>query len=214
MDNNIIKGQAIPMNQSNIDTDAIIPKQYLKSIKKTGFGPFLFDSLRYLESGDLESTDDRPLNKTFILNQKPYSMGNIIVANDNFGCGSSREHAVWALKDYGIKAIISTSFADIFYRNSFKNSLLLINVNKKELNSLLSKIDTHKKYELTIDVLNQTITAPDSLAINFNINKSDKERIIFGYDDIALTLKNKMKISEYEKKMIQKKPWLFKNEKK
>jgi 3-isopropylmalate/(R)-2-methylmalate dehydratase small subunit len=214
MDNNIIKGQAIPINQSNIDTDAIIPKQYLKSIKKTGFGPFLFDSLRYLESGDLESTGDRPLNKTFILNQKPYSTGNIIVANDNFGCGSSREHAVWALKDYGIKAIISTSFADIFYRNSFRNSLLLINVNKKELNSLFSKIDTHKKYELTIDVLNQTITAPDSLVINFSINKSDKERIIFGYDDIALTLKNKMKISEYEKKMIQKKPWLFKNEKK
>ena len=214
MDNNIIKGQAIPINQSNIDTDAIIPKQYLKSIKKTGFGPFLFDSLRYLESGDLESTGDRPLNKTFILNQKPYSTGNIIVANDNFGCGSSREHAVWALKDYGIKAIISTSFADIFYRNSFRNSLLLINVNKKELNSLFSKIDIHKKYELTIDVLNQTITAPDSLVINFSINKSDKERIIFGYDDIALTLKNKMKISEYEKKMIQKKPWLFKNEKK
>ena len=214
MDNNIIKGQAIPINQSNIDTDAIIPKQYLKSIKKTGFGPFLFDSLRYLESGDLESTGDRPLNKTFILNQKPYSTGNIIIANDNFGCGSSREHAVWALKDYGIKAIISTSFADIFYRNSFRNSLLLINVNKKELNSLFSKIDTHKKYELTIDVLNQTITAPDSLVINFSINKSDKERIIFGYDDIALTLKNKMKISEYEKKMIQKKPWLFKNEKK
>ena len=213
MDNNIIKGQAIPINQSNIDTDAIIPKQYLKSIRKTGFGPFLFDSLRYLEPGNLESTGDRPLNKTFILNQKPYSTGNIIIANDNFGCGSSREHAVWALKDYGIKAIISTSFADIFYRNSFKNSLLLINVNKKELNGLFAEIDAHKKYELTIDVLNQTITAPDNLAINFSINKSDKERIIFGYDDIALTLKNKTKISEYEKKMIQKKPWLFKNEK-
>jgi len=213
MDKSIIKGQAIPINQSNVDTDAIIPKQYLKSIRKTGFGPFLFDSLRYLEPGNLESTGNRPLNKKFILNQEPYSTGNIIIANDNFGCGSSREHAVWALKDYGIKVIISTSFADIFYRNSFKNSLFLIMVSKKELDSLFSGIETHKKYELTIDVLNQTITAPDSLVINFNIDKADKERIISGYDDIALTLKNKTKISEYEKKMIKKKPWLFKNEK-
>ena len=213
MDKNIIKGQAIPINQSNVDTDAIIPKQYLKSIRKTGFGPFLFDSLRYLEPGNLESTGNRPLNKKFILNQEPYSAGNIIIANDNFGCGSSREHAVWALKDYGIKVIISTSFADIFYRNSFKNSLLLIRVSKNELDSLFSGIEAHKKYELTIDVLNQTITAPDSLVINFSIDKADKERIISGYDDIALTLKNKTKILEYEKKMIKKKPWLFKNEK-
>ena len=159
MDKSIIKGQAIPINQSNVDTDAIIPKQYLKSIRKTGFGPFLFDSLRYLEPGNLESTGNRPLNKKFILNQEPYSTGNIIIANDNFGCGSSREHAVWALKDYGIKVNISTSFADIFYRNSFKNSLFLIMVSKKELDRLFSGIETHKKYELTIDVLNQTITA-------------------------------------------------------
>ena len=128
MKNKIIHGQVIPFNQSNIDTDAIIPKQYLKSIKKSGFGPFLFDSLRYLDPGDLSTKAKRKINPEFILNKAPYSSGNIILANDNFGCGSSREHAVWAIKDYGIDVVISTSFADIFKRNSFKNSLLLISI--------------------------------------------------------------------------------------
>mgnify|MGYP000900603967 CR=1 FL=1 len=209
MTNKIIKGQAIPFTQSNIDTDAIIPKQYLKSIKKSGFGPFLFDSLRYLDPGDLSTTSNRKVNPDFILNINPFKTGNIIVANDNFGCGSSREHAVWALKDYGIQAIISSSFADIFHRNSFKNSLLLICVSKEDIKVLLDDITDLVKYELTIDIQSQTIKTPNDKTYNFDINPSDKERIILGYDDIGLTLKHKDKIQEYEAKMKIKKPWIF-----
>ena len=209
MTNKIIKGQAIPFTQSNIDTDAIIPKQYLKSIKKSGFGPFLFDSLRYLDPGDLSTTSNRKVNPDFILNINPFKTGNIIVANDNFGCGSSREHAVWALKDYGIQAIISSSFADIFHRNSFKNSLLLICISKEDIKVLLDDITDLVKYELTIDIQSQTIKTPNDKTYNFDINPSDKERIILGYDDIGLTLKHKDKIQEYEAKMKIKKPWIF-----
>ena len=209
MKNKIIQGQVIPFNQSNIDTDAIIPKQYLKSIKKSGFGPFLFDSLRYLDPGDLSTKAKRQINPEFILNKTPYSTGNIIVANDNFGCGSSREHAVWAIKDYGIEVVISTSFADIFKRNSFKNSLLLISISKNILDKLFQEIFESPNYELTIDVQNQTITTPSNQAYNFEISDSDKERIIQGYDDIGLSLMHKNKIEQYEKKMKLKKPWIF-----
>ena len=209
MKNKIIHGQVIPFNQSNIDTDAIIPKQYLKSIKKSGFGPFLFDSLRYLDPGDLSTKAKRKINPEFILNKAPYSSGNIILANDNFGCGSSREHAVWAIKDYGIEVVISTSFADIFKRNSFKNSLLLISISKNILDKLFQEILDSSNYELTIDVQNQTITTPSKQAYDFDISDSDKERIIQGYDDIGLSLMHKNKIEQYEKKMKQKKPWMF-----
>ena len=209
MKNKIIHGQVIPFNQSNIDTDAIIPKQYLKSIKKSGFGPFLFDSLRYLDPGDLSTKAKRKINPEFILNKAPYSSGNIILANDNFGCGSSREHAVWAIKDYGIEVVISTSFADIFKRNSFKNSLLLISISKNILDKLFQEILDSPNYELTIDVQNQTITTPSKQDYDFDISDSDKERIIQGYDDIGLSLMHKNKIEQYEKKMKQKKPWMF-----
>ena len=209
MKNKIIHGQVIPFNQSNIDTDAIIPKQYLKSIKKSGFGPFLFDSLRYLDPGDLSTKAKRKINPEFILNKAPYSSGNIILANDNFGCGSSREHAVWAIKDYGIEVVISTSFADIFKRNSFKNSLLLISISKKILDKLFQEILDSPNYELTIDVQNQTITTPSKQDYDFDLSDSDKERIIQGYDDIGLSLMHKNKIEQYEKKMKQKKPWMF-----
>tara|TARA_B100001778_G_C18268439_1_gene485462 strand:+ start:18 stop:659 length:642 start_codon:yes stop_codon:yes gene_type:complete len=209
MKNKIIHGQVIPFNQSNIDTDAIIPKQYLKSIKKSGFGPFLFDSLRYLDPGDLSTKAKRKINPEFILNKAPYSSGNIILANDNFGCGSSREHAVWAIKDYGIEVVISTSFADIFKRNSFKNSLLLISISKNILDKLFQEIVDSPNYELTIDVQNQTITTPSKQDYDFDLSDSDKERIIQGYDDIGLSLMHKNKIEQYEKKMKQKKPWMF-----
>ena len=175
MKNKIIKGQSIPFTQSNIDTDAIIPKQYLKSIKKSCFGPFLFDSLRYLDPGDLSTTSSRNINPDFILNIEPFKTGNIIVANDNFGCGSSREHAVWALKDFGIEAIISSSFADIFHRNSFKNSLLLICITKDDIEVLLDDISGSAKYEFTIDIQNQTIKTPNDTVFSFDINPSDKE---------------------------------------
>ena len=213
MTSKIISGQVIPLNQSNIDTDAIIPKQYLKSINKSGFGKFLFDSLRYTKTGTLDNYENRELNNEFILNQEPYNNGNIIIANDNFGCGSSREHAVWALKDYGIKSIISTSFADIFSRNSFKNGILLITVSKLELDDLFAIIEKRKVFVLDIDVDHQRITGPNNFSLNFEINDSDKDRIIYGYDDIALTLKQRNKIIEYEQKMRKLKPWLFKNEK-
>tara|TARA_B100001564_G_scaffold153467_1_gene128862 strand:- start:1259 stop:1903 length:645 start_codon:yes stop_codon:yes gene_type:complete len=211
MKNKLIEGQAIPFPQSNIDTDAIIPKQYLKSIKKSGFGPFLFDSLRYIEPGDLNTTNNRKINPDFILNIEPFKFGNIIVANDNFGCGSSREHAVWALKDYGIQAVISSSFADIFHRNSFKNRLLLICLSKSVVEKLLQDIISNNEYNLTIDIESQTITMPDHKVFSFDINSSDKERIILGYDDIGLTLKHSKKISDYENKMKIKKPWIFEN---
>ena len=212
MTSKIISGQVIPLNQSNIDTDAIIPKQYLKSINKSGFGKFLFDSLRYTKTGTLDNYENRELNNEFILNQVPYNNGNIIIANDNFGCGSSREHAVWALKDYGIKSIISTSFADIFSRNSFKNGILLISVNKEILENLFKEIENSTDYILSIDVLDQSITGPNNLMTTFEINKSDKERIIHGYDDIAITLKQKNQIMRYEEKVKKNKPWLFNDE--
>ena len=144
-----------------------------------------------------------------IVNIDPFKTGSIIVANDNFGCGSSREHAVWALKDFGINAIISSSFADIFYRNSFKNSLLLINLSKNEIEDLLNEIAKLIKYELTIDIQSQTITTPSGKSFKFDINSADKERIILGYDDIGLTLKLDEKITSYENKMKIKKPWMF-----
>ena len=212
MKNKIISGQVIPINQANIDTDAIIPKQYLKSINKSGFGKFLFDSLRYSRPGTLDDYEDREPNMDFILNKEPFSKGKILIANDNFGCGSSREHAVWAIKDFGIEAIISTSFADIFSRNSFKNGILLISVNKDVLEKLFKEIETNKNYILSINVLDQSITGPKNLTVRFEINDSDKERIIHGYDDIAITLKRKNQILEYEQKMKKNKPWLFNDE--
>ncbi len=212
MKNKIISGQVIPINQANIDTDAIIPKQYLKSINKSGFGKFLFDSLRYSRPGTLDDYEDREPNMDFILNKEPFSKGKILIANDNFGCGSSREHAVWAIKDFGIEAIISTSFADIFSRNSFKNGILLISVNKDVLKKLFKEIESNKEYILSINVLDQSITGPKNLTVRFEINKSDKERIIHGYDDIAITLKRKNQILEYEQKMKKNKPWLFNDE--
>ena len=212
MKNRIISGQVIPINQANIDTDAIIPKQYLKSINKSGFGKFLFDSLRYSSTGTLDDYEGRELNTDFILNKEPYNKGKILVANDNFGCGSSREHAVWALKDFGIEAIVSTSFADIFSRNSFKNGILLISVNKEILEKLFKEIENSTDYILSIDVLDQSITGPNNLMTTFEINKSDKERIIHGYDDIAITLKQKNQIMRYEQKVKKNKPWLFNDE--
>ena len=185
----------------NIDTDMIIPKQFLKTIKRTGLGKNLFFEMRYDDQGK-EISD-------FVLNQNPYNGSKILIAGKNFGCGSSREHAVWALKDYGIEAIISTSFADIFYRNSFKNGLLLISVNKDELENIFSEISESPKYNLTINIQNQTITTPSGQAYSFTISDSDKERIILEYDDIELSLRHKDKVKNYEDNMKLLKPWIF-----
>ena len=197
----VIKGQVIPINESNIDTDIIIPKQYLKSIKKTGFGPYLFDSWRYEETGELDSNIKRTLKSNFIMNRDPYLNGKILLVGDNFGCGSSREHAVWAIKDFGIEAVISTSFADIFFRNSIKNELLLIKLEKQQVDVLFSQSSISDEFKLTIDIEKQTITSPNDEIIKFTINKNNKDRIMYGYDDIELTLKKKNQIKSYEKLM-------------
>ena len=204
-----IVGQVIPINKSNIDTDIIIPKQYLKSIKKTGFGPFLFDSQRYSNPGTLDNLEERIINPDFILNKEPYNHGRILVVNDNFGCGSSREHAVWAIKDFGIEAVISSSFADIFYRNSFKNGLLLITLTKDELQKLYLDIDKNVEYVLTIDLINNRIFSQYGLEIEYTLNPSDNERITKDQDDIAITLKNREKIVNFEKQIKTRKPWLY-----
>ena len=196
-----LSGVAAPFTRINVDTDLIIPAEYLKTISRSGLGKHLFSYIRY--------NDDGSQKKEFILNKAHYKKSIILITGKNFGCGSSREHAVWALKDFGIQVVISTSFADIFLRNSFKNELLLVTITKKELEGLFNEISKSSKYCLTIDIQNQTITTPNNLEINFDINDSDKDRIINGYDDIELTFKHKNKIQDFEDNMKRTKPWLF-----
>ena len=212
MRNKVIQGQAIPFTQSNIDTDAIIPKQYLKSIKKSGFGPYLFDSLRYKDTATLDSNDKREENLDFILNKQPFREGNILVSKTNFGCGSSREHAVWAIQNYGIDVVIAVSFADIFSRNSFKNGLLLISLDSQTIDKILQLSLSSSSYVLDVKLSEDKILLPDNKEIPFSISDSYKERIINDLDDIELTLKHKDQIKNYEDHMKLIKPWLFNNE--
>jgi len=205
-------GQVIPINRDNVDTDLIIPKQYLKSIKKSGFGPFLFDSLRYNDTATLESKDEREENSEFILNREPFRNGNILVSKSNFGCGSSREHAVWAIQNYGIDVVIAESFADIFSRNSFKNGLLLITLDSLTINQIIDSSLSSNSYILDVNLLEDKILLPDDKTITFSISKSYKDRIIDELDDIELTLRNKDQIKNYENQMKLSKPWLFNND--
>ena len=193
-----LKGIAAPFNFINVDTDKIIPKQFLKTIKRTGLGKHLFDEMRF--------NDDGSEKKEFILNQDPYRSSNIIVAGDNFGCGSSREHAPWALSDFVIKCIISTSFADIFYNNSIKNGLLPIRLEKADINILI-KLALQKEI-LTINLKEESICCRE-INISFNIDKIIKNRLINGYDDIELTLKNERLIKKYEKNKDKFYDWKF-----
>ena len=212
MKNSNFEGQVIPINRDNVDTDLIIPKQYLKSIKKSGFGPFLFDSLRYTTTATLDNNSDRTEVSSFILNQKPYKNGTILIAKSNFGCGSSREHAVWAIQNYGINIVIAESFADIFTRNSYTNGLLLICLDKKIIMKIINDALSSDSYEIKVNLESNTITTPDEEKISFTIDDSYKERILNNLDDIELTLKYKNKIIDYESKIKQTKPWLFDNE--
>ena len=212
MKNNNFEGQVIPINRDNVDTDLIIPKQYLKSIKKSGFGPFLFDSLRYTTTATLDSSSDRTEVASFILNQTPYKNGKILIAKSNFGCGSSREHAVWAIQNYGINIVIAESFADIFTRNSYANGLLLICLDKNIIIKIINDALSSDSYEIKVHLESNTITLPNEEDISFTIDDSYKERILNNLDDIELTLKHKNKITEYENKIKQTKPWLFNNE--
>ncbi len=197
---NTFKGIAAPFNILNVDTDKIIPKQFLTTIKRTGLGKHVFDEMRYKKDGSE--------NPNFVLNQKPYNKSNILIAGDNFGCGSSREHAPWALKDFGIKCIISTSFADIFYNNSFKNGLLPIMVTKDERDALLEDAKDKENPEIEIDLENQEIRRPNGGKVKFKIDPFRKKCLLEGLDDIGLTELHENKIKSFEESRSTKHPWL------
>ena len=199
------------LDRDNIDTDAIIPKQFLKSIYRSGFGPYLFDEWRYLDHGEPgQDCSERPLNPDFILNEERYLNTSVLLTGKNFGCGSSREHAPWALLDFGFKCIIAKSFADIFYNNCFKNGILPIVLIEKEIDTLLKDIKgDDKKYQLTIDLKNQCITKPDDKKIYFEIESFRKDALLEGKDDIEITLMDKVKIESFEQNHKKEQPWLF-----
>ena len=203
-------GLVTPLDRANVDTDAIIPKQFLKSIKRAGFGPNLFDEWRYLDHGEPgKSNHDRPLNTEFVLNQPRYQGASVLLARENFGCGSSREHAPWALEDYGFRAIIAPSFADIFYNNCFKNGILPIVLDAQIVDRLFRECGTSEGYALTVDLDKQTVTTPTGETIPFEVDAGRKHRLLNGLDDIGLTLLQADKIKAYEERRKQDAPWLF-----
>jgi 3-isopropylmalate/(R)-2-methylmalate dehydratase small subunit len=207
----ILTGIVMPLDRPNVDTDAIIPKQFLKSIKRSGFGPNLFDAWRYLDQGEPgKDNTGRPLNPDFVLNQPRYQGARILLARENFGCGSSREHAPWALLDYGFRVIIAPSFADIFYNNCFKNGILPIVQPAEVVDQLFKQIEAEEGYTLTVDLAAQTITRPDGTVLQFEIDEFRKHRLLNGLDDIGLTLEHVADIRAYEEKRRQEAPWLFK----
>ncbi len=204
------KGIVGPVDRANIDTDIIIPKQYLKSIQRTGFGRYAFDAIRYLDEGWLEKPEEeRQPNPDFALNQPRYQGASVLLARDNFGCGSSREHAPWALDDFGFRAIIAPSFADIFYNNCFKNGLLPLVLPETVVDQLFKEVYASVGYELDIDLENQTVTTPSGESFGFDIDDFRKHCLLNGLDEIGLTLQSADKIREYEKARAEKEPWLF-----
>lgn len=199
-----------PLDRANVDTDAIIPKQFLKSIRRAGFGPYLFDEWRYLDHGEPEmDCTNRPLNKDFVLNQPKYQGAQVLLTRENFGCGSSREHAPWALDDYGFRVIIAPSFADIFFNNCFKNGILPIVLPAETVDALFKELGDG--YQLTVNLEAQTITTPSGQAINFDVDANRRHRLLNGLDDIGLTLQHADKIKAYEEKRAERAPWLFRN---
>ena len=204
-------GLVAPLDRENVDTDAIIPKQFLKSIKRTGFGPHLFDAWRYLDTGEpgMDLSRRRP-NPDFVLNQPMYQGASILLARKNFGCGSSREHAPWALQQYGFKAIIAPSYADIFYNNCFKNGLLPIVLLDFQVDHLFSEIAAHPGFRLTIDLPAQTVIAPGlDQPMHFDAEAFRKECLVNGWDDIGLTLRHADDIKAYEERRKRSEPWIF-----
>jgi len=203
-------GIVAPMDRSNVDTDAIIPKQFLKSIKRSGFGPNLFDEWRYLDHGEPGMDNSRrSLNPDFVLNQPRYAGASILLARENFGCGSSREHAPWALLDYGFRVIIAPSYADIFFNNCFKNGILPIVLDAQVVDGLFQAMTNNEGYQLAIDLEAQTITTPDGENINFDVEEFRKHCLLNGLDDIGLTLEHVDAIRAYEKRRAEEAPWLF-----
>ncbi|MBD3611208.1 MAG: 3-isopropylmalate dehydratase small subunit [Hydrogenovibrio crunogenus] len=199
-----------PMDRSNVDTDAIIPKQFLKSIKRTGFGPNLFDEWRYEDVGEPGvDNSNRPLRKEFVLNQPRYQGARILLARENFGCGSSREHAPWALKDYGFDVIVAPSFADIFFNNSFKNGILPIVLDEAVVDGLFKEVFAEEGYQLTIDLENQLIKKPNGDTIPFEVDSFRRHCLLNGLDDIGLTLQHEDQIKAFEAKHKAASPWLY-----
>ena len=203
------KGLVAPMDRANVDTDAIIPKQFLKSIRKTGFGPNLFDEWRYLDKGEpgIPESDRKP-NPDFVLNQPRYRGASILLTRKNFGCGSSREHAPWAIDQYGFRAVIAPSFADIFFNNCFKNGLLPIVLPEATVDMLFNEVFAFPGYELTIDLERQVIVRPQGEEIPFEVQAFRKYCLLNGFDDIGLTLRQKVKIKAFEAERLATKPWL------
>jgi 3-isopropylmalate/(R)-2-methylmalate dehydratase small subunit len=204
------EGLVAPLDRANVDTDAIIPKQFLKSIKRTGFGPNAFDEWRYLDRGEPgKDSSGRPLNPEFVLNQPRYQGATILLARENFGCGSSREHAPWALEDFGFRAIIAPSYADIFYNNCFKNGLLPIVLPAGEVETLFRHTYQHEGYVLTVDLVEQQVISPRGEVFRFEVDAERKRRLMHGLDDIGITLEHVDKIKAYEARRKQATPWLF-----
>ena len=203
------KGLVAPMDRENVDTDAIIPKQFLKSIKRSGFGPNLFDAWRYLDQGAPgQDPSTRHPNPDFVLNQARYSGASVLLARSNFGCGSSREHAPWALEQYGFRALIAPSFADIFFENCFKNGLLPIKLPVDQVARLFDEAAVFPGYQLTIDLLRQVVVKPDGAELPFEVQAFRKYCLVNGFDDISLTLRHADKIKAFEAQRIVTKPWL------
>jgi len=204
------EGLVVPLDRANVDTDAIIPKQFLKSIQRTGFGPYLFDEWRYLDRGEpgMDCTH-RPLNADFVLNHPRYRGATVLLARENFGCGSSREHAPWALQQYGFQAVIAPGFADIFYNNSLKNGLLLIKLDAKTMDQLFQEAAAKEGYRLAVDLEQQTVTTPGGDSFKFDIDPFRKHCILNGLDDIGLTLQHADAIRAFENGHKGRQPWLF-----
>ncbi|MCB1671894.1 MAG: 3-isopropylmalate dehydratase small subunit [Gammaproteobacteria bacterium] len=206
----VVEGVVIPLNRANVDTDFIIPKQFLKSIKRTGFGPNLFDEHRYLDKGEPDADNSkRPLNPDFVLNQPRYRNGTILLARENFGCGSSREHAPWALDDYGIRVIIAPSFADIFFNNCFKNGLLPIVLEKEIVSKLFQEVEANEGYSLSVDLTSQTITTPSAEVIHFEVDEYKRQCLLDGLDEIGVTLQDADTIRDFEQQWRERAPWYF-----
>ena len=205
-----LNGLACPIDRANIDTDAIIPKQFLKSIKRSGFGPYLFDEWRYKDHGEpgMDCTN-RPLNLDFVLNYPRYKGAQIMLARENFGCGSSREHAPWAIEDYGFRVIIAASYADIFFNNCYKNGMLPIVASHAMVDKLFKECEATEGYALNVDLPSQIVTLPSGEVFSFEINATSKHNLLNGLDEIGLTLLHAEKIKSFEQKHKQNQPWLF-----
>ena len=207
---NLYSGEYVCLDKANVDTDQIIPKQFLKSISKSGLGPYLFDSWRFNDEGYLgKKVSERVKNSEFVLNLDQYQGSNALIARENFGCGSSREHAVWALKDFGINVVIAPSFGDIFFNNCFKNGLLAIKLNSNEVNQIFEQQIINSQKQIEIDLINQNIQIPNLEPIKFEIDDFRKTCLLEGLDDIGFSLKYENQITDYENKLKTRRPWIL-----